>query len=79
MNGWTTAHDYHHYLFEDQMGVVGFMDWLFKTTGGSEFNSYKRAAAFRAAFGPLQRAGKAALTAAAAASRFASRAVTPVF
>ena len=70
-NSWTSAHDYHHYLFEDQMGVVGFMDWLCGTTGGADYASYKRSAVFRSAFGPLQKAGKAALTAAAAASSIA--------
>ena len=67
-NGWTTAHDYHHYLFSDQMGVVGFMDWFFDTSGGPDYNAYKRSAVLRSAFGPLKRAGTAALTAAAACS-----------
>ena len=32
-NYMTIAHDYHHYLFSDQLGVVGFMDNAFGTTG----------------------------------------------
>lgn len=40
-NSWTMFHDYHHANFYDQFGVVGLMDRLFKTTGGSDFNDYK--------------------------------------
>jgi len=41
-NEWTMMHDYHHYSFYSCMGVVGIMDYIFKTDGGAGYQKWKK-------------------------------------
>jgi len=41
-NEWTLMHDYHHYSFYSCLGVVGFMDHIFKTDGGAGYQKWKK-------------------------------------
>jgi len=41
-NEWTLMHDYHHYSFYSCLGVVGFMDYIFKTDGGAGYQKWKK-------------------------------------
>jgi len=41
-NEWTMMHDYHHYSFYSCLGVVGFMDYIFKTDGGAGYQKWKK-------------------------------------
>jgi len=41
-NDWTLMHDYHHYSFYSCLGVVGFMDYIFKTDGGAGYQKWKK-------------------------------------
>lgn len=34
-------HDYHHYSFYSQLGLFGWMDKLFGTSGGSDYNAWR--------------------------------------
>jgi len=41
-NEWTMMHDYHHYAFYSNFGVVGFMDWICNTNGGQGYEKWKK-------------------------------------
>jgi len=41
-NEWTMMHDYHHYAFYSNYGVVGFMDYIFNTNGGKGYQKWKK-------------------------------------
>lgn len=38
---WTLMHDYHHYSFYSNLGVVGLFDKLMGTDGGSDYRQWK--------------------------------------
>lgn len=40
---WTLMHDYHHYSFYSNLGVVGLLDKLFGTDGGADYLAFKQA------------------------------------
>jgi len=39
-NNWTIAHDFHHKSFYYQHGVIGLLDGVMKTTGGSDYKQF---------------------------------------